>query len=246
MDDDFPNDGRKVLMWLETPLNPFGTSFSIEHCESIALSSLGHPYFSDSLHCTLDAKKVHAIPGGILGVDSTFAPPGIQDPFSWGADIVMHSATKYLAGHSDALVGTLSVRTQDEWRKLWNIRTYTGSNSGSLDTWLLLRSLRTFHVRTSRQFKTATLLVKWLESLTEKNHSGQEDGTKGFIKRVWHTSLQENAGDLVAEDGSKQMTKGPACFSILMTKEIYAEWLGPKLQLFFVSPPCFSVFAWLI
>lgn len=188
---------------------------------------------------SIDAKKVHAVPGGVLGVDSTFAPPGIQDPFKWGADIVMHSATKYLAGHSDALVGTLSVRTQDEWRKLWNIRTYTGSNSGSLDTWLLLRSLRTFQVRTSRQFRTATLLVQWLNSLTEENHSDpqEDDGTKGLIKKVWHTSLQTNAEDLIAGDGTKQMISGPACFGVLMTKEIYAEYLGSRLELFFVKFP---------
>lgn len=104
LDDDYPTDGKKVLCWLETPLNPTGESYSIEYY----------------------AKKIHAIPEGVLGIDSTFAPPPLQDPFRWGADIVMHSGTKYFGGHSDLLMGTLSVKTTEEWLQLWSDRTYTG------------------------------------------------------------------------------------------------------------------------
>lgn len=110
LDDEYPTDGKKVLCWLETPLNPTGESYSIE-------------YYS---------KKIHSIPGGVLGIDSTFAPPPLQDPFKWGADIVMHSGTKYFGGHSDLLMGTLSVKTTEEWLKLWSDRTYTGGVSSSL------------------------------------------------------------------------------------------------------------------
>lgn len=187
-----------------------------------------------------DAKKIHAIPGGVLGIDSTFAPPPLQDPFKNGADIVMHSGTKYFAGHSDTLIGTLSVRTTDEWLKLWSDRTYTGGVPGSLDVWLLLRSLRTLNVRVTRQAKTATALAHWLHSLTPENFdkSGEDavKGMKGVVKKVYHTSLQPDAADLIAEDGSKQMTVGPACFSMLLESEVAAEYLGSRLQLFFVSP----------
>ncbi|GAA5896839.1 putative cystathionine beta-lyase [Sporobolomyces salmoneus] len=215
IDDDFPTDGRKVLCWLETPLNPTGESYSIESY----------------------AKKIHAIPGGVLGIDSTFAPPPLQDPFKNGANIVMHSGTKYFAGHSDTLIGSLSVRTTEEWLQLWSDRTYCGGVPGSLDAWLLLRSLRTLNIRIQRQSKTATALARWLNSLTAANHanSGEEEGngTKGIVHKVFHTSLQDNANDLLAEDGSKQMTGGPACFGVLLEKEVYAEYLGSRLQLFF-------------
>ncbi|GAA6007628.1 hypothetical protein JCM11491_003902, partial [Sporobolomyces phaffii] len=215
IDDEFPTDGRRVLCWIETPLNPTGESYSIEYY----------------------ARKIHAVPGGVLGVDSTFAPPPLQDPFRHGADIVMHSGTKYFAGHSDTLIGTLSVRTTAEWMELWSDRTYTGGVPGSLDAWLLLRSLRTLNVRIERQTKTATHLARWLNSLTAANYANSNEeagnGTEGKVLKVYHTSLQADADDLLAEDGSKQMTRGPACFAILLEKEIHAEYLPSRLQLFF-------------
>lgn len=215
IDDPYPSDGRRVLCWLETPLNPTGESYSIEYY----------------------AKKIHAIPGGVLAVDSTFAPPPLQDPFKHGADLVMHSGTKYFAGHSDTLIGTLSVRSNQEWSQLWSDRTYTGGVPGSLDAWLLLRSLRTLNIRIQRQSKTATALAHWLNSLTAEHYanSGEEEGngTRAVVHKVYHTSLQADANELLAEDGSKQMKAGPACFGVLLEKEAYAEYLGSRLQLFF-------------
>jgi cystathionine beta-lyase/cystathionine gamma-synthase len=72
------------LLWLETPINPFGTHFDIQ----------------------MLAKQAHEL-GVVVGVDATFAPPPLMDPFKWGADYVMHSATKYLGGHSDLLAGII-------------------------------------------------------------------------------------------------------------------------------------------
>jgi cystathionine beta-lyase/cystathionine gamma-synthase len=72
------------LLWLETPINPFGTHFDIQ---------------------TL-AQQAHDL-GAVVGVDATFAPPPLMDPFKWGADFIMHSATKYLGGHSDLLAGVI-------------------------------------------------------------------------------------------------------------------------------------------
>ncbi|GAA5994700.1 uncharacterized protein JCM10292_004303 [Rhodotorula paludigena] len=206
LDDQYPTD-KKVLVWLETPLNPKGESRSIEAY----------------------AKKAHAA-GAVLGIDSTFAPPPLQDPFKWGADIVMHSGTKYFAGHSDALVGTLSVKNKTDWLKLWHARTYTGSNIGSLDAWLLLRSLRTLSVRVTQQSRTATALAQWLASLARAEPGSDLDGPGGVVETVWHTALQRDAGELLGK--GKQMESGPACFAVLLKKEVYAQYLPHRLKLF--------------
>lgn len=76
--------GKGDLLWLETPINPFGTHFDIQ---------------------TL-ARQAHDL-GAVVGVDATFAPPPLMDPFQWGADYIMHSATKFLGGHSDLLAGVI-------------------------------------------------------------------------------------------------------------------------------------------
>ncbi|THH02452.1 hypothetical protein EW026_g449 [Hermanssonia centrifuga] len=91
IDDEYkPGD----LCWLETPLNPTGEARDIK-------------YYAD---------KIHAV-GGKLIVDSTFAPPPLQYPFKWGADVILHSGTKYFGGHSDLLCGVLVVKTLDEWKE---------------------------------------------------------------------------------------------------------------------------------
>ncbi|BGO93037.1 hypothetical protein NBRC10512_004258 [Rhodotorula toruloides] len=185
LDDEYPS-GKKLLCWVETPLNPTGESRSI----------------------AAYAKRARAV-GGTVGVDATFAPPPLQDPFKWGADVVMHSGTKYFAGHSDTLCGTVSVRNKEDWLKLWHDRTYTGSNIGSLDTWLLLRSLRTLSVRVNRS---------------------DLDGPGGVVEKVWHTSLQEDRAELLGE--GKQMEKGPATFGMLLKKPEYATHLPHSLKFF--------------
>lgn len=137
------------------------------------------------------------------------------------------SLTKYFLGHSDALAGSLSVRSDAEWMKLWHNRTYTGSNAGSLESWLLLRSIRSMHVRVTRQFTTATKLARWLDSLI-----GKSDEEGGIITKVWHASLQEDAADFIGE--GKQMSTGSACFLFEMKEKVYAEHLGNELKLFTV------------
>ncbi|BGO96806.1 putative trans-sulfuration enzyme [Rhodotorula toruloides] len=206
LDDEYPN-GKKLLCWVETPLNPTGESRSI----------------------AAYAKRARAV-GGTVGVDATFAPPPLQDPFKWGADVVMHSGTKYFAGHSDTLCGTVSVRNKEDWLKLWHDRTYTGSNIGSLDTWLLLRSLRTLSVRVNRQSATATALAQWLASLTRAESGSDLDGPGGVVEKVWHTSLQEDRAELLGE--GKQMEKGPATFGMLLKKPEYATNLPHSLKFF--------------
>ncbi|PSS37311.1 hypothetical protein PHLCEN_2v788 [Hermanssonia centrifuga] len=191
IDDEYkPGD----LCWLETPLNPTGEARDIK-------------YYAD---------KIHAV-GGKLIVDSTFAPPPLQYPFKWGADVILHSGTKYFGGHSDLLCGVLVVKTLDEWKELWGQRTFLGNMMGSLESWLLLRSLRTLHLRVPRQSENATALAQWLS----KASGGKAfDGIPaGVVDIVWHASLQGK--DARGWEPSAQMEGGwnPTFAILLKSKE---------------------------
>ncbi|CAD6575661.1 MAG: hypothetical protein CYPHOPRED_005760 [Cyphobasidiales sp. Tagirdzhanova-0007] len=235
IDDDYEQyKGKNFMCWLETPVNPEGTCRDMEKClysESLDIS--------DDLDTSIpDATKTHSIEGKIV-IDSTFGPPPLQDPFNFGADVVMHSATKYLAGHSDALIGVLAVKDKKDWQKLWEVRTYSGMVPGSLEAWLLLRSLRTVNLRVPRQSSTATALALWLNTIATqaaKAHTSQDGCPGGVLKRVWHAALQgEENGfyPLACETSGKkaQMSGGPACFSILTSKKEYADWLPHMMNL---------------
>ncbi|EJD42589.1 PLP-dependent transferase [Auricularia subglabra TFB-10046 SS5] len=197
------------LCWLETPVNPDGTARGIRHY----------------------AERIHAV-GGRLCVDATFAPPPLANPFDFGADIVMHSgdpaATKYFGGHSDLLGGVLVVKSQEEWHKLWDIRVHPGNNLGSLEAWLLLRSLRTLHVRVPRQSATATALAQWLHRVSQIPAGETWDGVPGArVHGVTHASLQH-------EPWVKEQLSGgyPATFSILLESKEYAAELPYLLKHF--------------
>ncbi|KAI0729382.1 cystathionine gamma-synthase [Fomitopsis betulina] len=194
------------LCWLETPLNPTGEARDIK-------------YYADKAHAA----------GATILVDSTFAPPPLQYPFRWGADIVMHSGTKYFGGHSDLLCGVLIVPTEAEWRTLWNQRTYLGNMMGSLESWLLLRSLRSLHLRVPRQSENATALASWLNQAA----GGKPfDGVPaGVIEKVWHSRLQGK--DSRGFDPSVQMEGGwNATFSILLRSPDHARLLPHSLEYF--------------
>ncbi|KAI0693788.1 cystathionine gamma-synthase [Cytidiella melzeri] len=194
------------VCWLETPLNPTGEARNMQHY----------------------ADKIHAV-GGKLIVDSTFAPPPLQYPFKWGTDIVLHSGTKYFGGHSDLLCGVLVVRTEDEWKALWTQRTYLGSTMGSLEAWLLLRSLRTLHLRVPRQSENATELVQWLnQAAGGKAHDGIP---ADVVDHVWHSSLQGK--DANGWDPQEQLEGGwNATFAILMKQKEHATLLPHRTRYF--------------
>ncbi|KAF8631531.1 hypothetical protein AX15_002289 [Amanita polypyramis BW_CC] len=190
LDDEYqPGD----LCWLETPVNPTGESRDMQ-------------YYADKIH------KV----GGKLVVDASFGPPPLQYPFKWGVDCIMHSASKYLGGHSDLLSGILVVKIMEEWKELFHNRTYMGSMMGSLEAWLLLRSLRTLHLRVPRQSATASALASWLNQIANTPSGQSYDGVPGgMISKVWHTSLQ--GVDERGFEPSKQMEGGwSATFAILV------------------------------
>jgi cystathionine beta-lyase/cystathionine gamma-synthase len=100
----------------------------------------------------------------LLAVDSTFVPPCILKPLDLGADIVMHSATKYFGGHSDCLAGALSAKTPELHRQLYFIQNATGGVIGGLEAFLLHRGIKTMELRVREQSKSALAIAQWLES----------------------------------------------------------------------------------
>src|SRR3954469_18766520 len=125
--------GRTRLVWMETPANPLWSTTAIATAAEIA----------------------HAA-GALLAVDSTAATPVLTRPLALGADIVMHSATKYLNGHSDIIAGSLTTARDDEfWQRIVAARSSGGAILGSLESYLLLRGMRTLHLRVERAYRSA-------------------------------------------------------------------------------------------
>ncbi|KAH8692352.1 cystathionine gamma-synthase [Talaromyces proteolyticus] len=195
------------LIFLETPLNPHGTAFNIEHY----------------------AQKAHSR-GAFLLVDSTFGPPGLQDPFEWGADLVMHSGSKYFGGHSDLLCGVLATKRTDWFNQLFIDRLHLGNNMGNLESWLGVRSLRTLELRVQRASQSATKLVSHLHtSLTTTNPPPNSPAAtiQSVLAEIRHASLQSD------EWVHKQMPHGYGpVFSILMKSPELARKLPSKLHYF--------------
>jgi len=190
------------------------------------------------------ADKAHSR-GAFLTVDATFGPPPLQDPFLWGADIILHSGTKYIGGHSDMLCGILAVnpaRAKDGWfDKLFSERQYLGNVMGSMEGWLGVRSIRTLELRVERQAYNTTKLVSWLNAAlypdgslsdgTAPSSSGSSQIVREVLANIEHASLQE--ADI--EDGwlLKQMPNGYGpVFSITMKEQNFARRLPSKLHLF--------------
>jgi len=130
-----------ALLWLESPTNP---------CLDIA-----------DLPALISAAKKQTIG---VGVDNTFATPLVQKPLSMGADIVMHSVTKFLAGHSDVVLGSLSTSDSALFNRLEESRRFNGSIPGPFEAWLALRGIRTFPVRFRAAEANAKTLVTRLQN----------------------------------------------------------------------------------
>lgn len=165
--------------------------------------------------------------GGVhVIVDGTFAPPPLQRPLELGVDIVMHSTTKSLSGHSDAVGGALCVREATLAAQLRADRASMGSTPGSLEVWLLARSLRTLHLRVQRQSETAGKLAAWLQQAIDD----QAHPLAGHIVSVRHPSLPTDATHNVAR---RQMSGGyGGCFALELASEEAARSLPEKLQYF--------------
>jgi cystathionine beta-lyase len=127
------------LIWVETPTNPMMNIIDIATIAKVA--------------------KQHQI---LLAVDNTFATPYLQQPLNLGADIVMHSATKYLGGHSDTVVGGLVVRDKDLADQLYFIQNASGAVCGPMDSFLVLRGIKTLHVRMQRHCENGRKVAEYL------------------------------------------------------------------------------------
>lgn len=127
------------MLWLETPSNPLLRLVNIQ---------------------TLAAKaKAH---GALVGIDNTFATPYLQNPLDLGCDIVFHSATKYLCGHSDVLMGVAAVKDQALAQALQTMLVSTGAIAGPMDCWLVLRGIKTLAVRMKQHLANAQELAQRL------------------------------------------------------------------------------------
>jgi len=165
------------LIWIETPTNPTMQIVDIEACASIA--------------------KAHNL---LLAVDNTFASPYLQNPLDLGADIVMHSVTKYLGGHSDVVMGALVVNDDQLHDKLYFILNACGANPGPMDSFLVLRGIKTLHLRMERHCSNGRKIAEFL-----KNHPR--------IEKIYWPGFEDHPNHAIAK---KQMRDFGGMISIVL------------------------------
>lgn len=158
---------KTKLIWLESPTNPTLKVSDIEAISKIA-----------------EEKKV------LLCVDNTFASPASQKPIDLGADIVVHSATKYLAGHSDLIAGLVVTKTKELSEKIKFIQNASGAILGPFDSWLVIRGIETLNLRIKQHSENAFAIAKFLE-------------TQSFINHVYYPGLSSHPNHSVAKKQQK-------------------------------------------
>lgn len=184
-------NAKTKLIWVETPTNPMMNVVDIE-----------------AMHKLVADKDI------LLAVDNTFASPYLQQPLTMGADIVMHSATKYLGGHSDVILGALVVRDAALAERLSFIQNASGAVCGPLDAFLVLRGIKTLHVRMQRHCENGEKIahfladhpkvakVYWPGFPTHPNHEvakRQMNGFGGMISFVLADDSLEKATQTVEQ-----------------------------------------------
>ena len=184
-------NAKTKLIWVETPTNPMMNVVDIE-----------------AMHKLVADKDI------LLAVDNTFASPYLQQPLTMGADIVMHSATKYLGGHSDVILGALVVRDAALAERLSFIQNASGAVCGPLDAFLVLRGIKTLHVRMQRHCENGEKIahfladhpkvskVYWPGFPTHPNHEvakRQMNGFGGMISFVLGDDSLEKATQTVEQ-----------------------------------------------
>ncbi len=160
-------NAKTKLIWIETPTNPMMNIIDIKAVSKVA--------------------KKHAI---LLAVDNTFATPYLQTPLDLGADIVMHSATKYLGGHSDVVVGALVVKDKELANKLYFIQNASGAICGPMDSFLVLRGIKTLHVRMQRHCENGRAIAEYL-------------ATHPKIEKVYWPGFQDHPNHNIAKSQMK-------------------------------------------
>jgi cystathionine gamma-lyase len=165
------------LIWVETPTNPMMNIVDI-----VAMAAI--------------SKKA----GAMLAVDNTFATPYLQNPLDLGADIVMHSVTKYLGGHSDVVMGALITNDPAIHEQLYFILNSSGANPGPMDSFLVLRGIKTLHLRMERHCFNGRIIAEFL-----KNHPK--------IEKVYWPGFPEHPNHEIAK---KQMRDFGGMISIVL------------------------------
>jgi cystathionine gamma-lyase/cystathionine beta-lyase len=172
----FINEKTK-LIWLETPTNPTMRIIDIEACAAIS--------------------KLNNL---TLVVDNTFASPYLQNPLALGADIVMHSATKYLGGHSDVVMGALITNDDKLHDQLYFILNSCGANPGPMDCFLVLRGIKTLHLRMERHCYNGRKIAEYLQ-------------THPKIEKIYWPGFTNHPNHLIAK---KQMRDFGGMISIVL------------------------------
>lgn len=161
-------NSKTKLIWVETPTNPMLNIVDIEKVVKIAKDN-----------------KL------LLAVDNTFATPYLQQPLLMGADIVMHSATKYLGGHSDVVMGALVIKDKELAERLYFIQNASGAVCGPMDSFLVLRGIKTLHVRMQRHCENGKMVADFL-----KNHPKVDKVFwPGFINHPNHEIAKKQMKD---------------------------------------------------
>jgi len=183
------------LIWLETPTNPTMQIIDIAVCTKIAKDN--------NLICA---------------VDNTFASPYLQNPLALGADIVMHSATKYLGGHSDVIMGALCLSNDDLYTQLAFIQNSCGATPGPMDSFLVLRGIKTLHIRMERHCFNGRKVAEFL-----KNHPK--------IDKIYWPGFTDHPNHEIAK---KQMRDfgGMISFSLKGNKQADAFKIASSMKIF--------------
>lgn len=155
------------LIWIETPTNP-----TLKISDIRAIAGLAHAH------------------GCLLGVDNTFASPALQKPLALGADLVVHSGTKYLGGHSDLIAGLVVTADPELGQRVKFLQNACGAILGPFDSWLLIRGIETLHLRVRQHCASAFAIAKFLVS-----HPA--------VDRVYYPGLATHPGHTVAAAQSK-------------------------------------------
>jgi cystathionine gamma-synthase len=191
-----------ILLWMESPSNPQTHILDFQAiCKLVA-----------NINNNNNTVTITTV------VDSTLAPPVIQQPLSFGVDIVMHSGTKYIAGHSDALLGITTASPFTEQGRILGplirqVQDVVGGVASPMDSWLALRGLRTLHVRVERQCQTALILATHLSS-----SSSSKDAAGSLIRQVHYPGLPTHPGHAIAK---RQMKEG--CYGGVLSVEFHSE-----------------------
>jgi cystathionine beta-lyase/cystathionine gamma-synthase len=196
--EEFPNlrehlDDNTRMVWIESPSNPLLNVVDIRAA-------------ADAAHEA----------GALVVVDNTFATPYLQQPLSLGADVVVHSATKYLGGHSDAVLGVAATNDPTIAERLYFLQKSLGAVPGPFDCWLVLRGLKTLAVRMRQHCENAMAVALWLER-------------RGNVERVFYPGLPSHPGHTIA---ARQMRDYGGMVSFLAESEQHALELVGRTKLF--------------